>query len=72
MLDNMYVAAMQQAVAWLRAQARQVVIEASGDVTLANAAEVAQTGVDVLSLGSITHSVKAANISMRMKNPLSG
>jgi len=67
MLDNMATQAMRDAVAWLRAQERPVVIEASGDITLANAAEIAQTGADVLSLGSLTHSVKAANISMRIQ-----
>jgi len=67
MLDNMTVQDMCNAVQWLRAQPRQVIVEASGDITLQNAREIAQTGVDVLSLGAITHSVQAANISMRIK-----
>lgn len=71
MLDNMTTEDMRKAVAWLRANENgccPIIIEASGDITLENAAEIARTGVDVLSLGSITHSVKAANISMRIKN----
>jgi len=68
MLDNMTVEAMHEAVLWVRAQGN-VILEASGDITPQNAAQIAQTGVDVLSLGSLTHSVKATNISMRMKNP---
>jgi len=66
MLDNMTIEAMREAVSWLRGQPRAVIAEASGDITLANAREVAQTGVDVLSLGAVTHSVQAANISMRI------
>jgi len=66
MLDNMSTQAMREAVGLLRAMPRPVIIEASGDITLANAAEIAQTGVDVLSVGAITHSVQAANISMRI------
>jgi len=69
MLDNMSVQEMKQAAAWVRKQERQVLLEASGDITIQNAKEIAQTGVDVLSVGSLTHSAQAANISMRMKNP---
>ena len=67
MLDNMPLDAMREAVAWLHGQERPVLIEASGDITHARAREIAQTGVDVLSLGSLTHSVTALNISMRMR-----
>jgi len=67
MLDNMSLQAMREAVQWLRTQSKQVIVEASGDISLANARDIAQTGVDVLSVGSLTHSVQAANISMRIK-----
>jgi len=67
MLDNMTIEHMCEAVNWLRGQARSVLVEASGDITLANAHAIAQTGVDVLSVGAITHSVQAANLSMRIK-----
>ena len=67
MLDNMSVEEMREAVAYVRAHEKTPVpMEASGDITIENAREIALTGVDILSLGALTHSVKAANISMRM------
>ncbi len=41
-------------------------LEASGNITLENIAEVAQTGVDIISLGALTHSVRAFDISMKI------
>ena len=67
MLDNMSVGEMREAVQLVRAYEKAPVpLEASGDITIENAREIACAGVDVLSLGALTHSVKAANISMRM------
>ncbi|MCL2494401.1 MAG: carboxylating nicotinate-nucleotide diphosphorylase [Oscillospiraceae bacterium] len=67
MLDNMTVDEMREAVQYVRANEKAPVpLEASGDITLENAREIALTGVNILSLGALTHSVKAANISMRM------
>ena len=67
MLDNMGVDEMREAVTYVRAHEKyHVPLEASGDITIENAREIALTGVDILSLGALTHSVKAANISMRM------
>lgn len=39
-------------------------IEASGNITLENIEEIAKTGVDIISVGSITHSVKSLDISL--------
>ncbi len=39
--------------------------EASGNVTLDNIRAVAETGVDIISLGALTHSVQAFDISMK-------
>ena len=64
MLDNMSYDEMKTAVEYISGRA---VTEASGNVTLQNIAEVAKTGVDVISLGMLTHSVKAFDISMKMK-----
>ena len=64
MLDNMSNDEMKEAVAMIGGKA---VTEASGNVTLRNIAEIAKTGVDVISLGMITHSVKACDISMKMR-----
>jgi nicotinate-nucleotide pyrophosphorylase (carboxylating) len=42
-------------------------LEASGNITLENLRETALTGVDIISLGALTHSVKCFDISMRIK-----
>jgi nicotinate-nucleotide pyrophosphorylase (carboxylating) len=39
-------------------------LEASGDVSMARVRDIAETGVDYISVGALTHSVKAMNISM--------
>lgn len=67
MLDNMSVAMMREAVATLRAQfgEQRPRLEASGNITLDTIAAVAQTGVDRISVGSITHSVTAFDISLK-------
>lgn len=64
LLDNMSNADMRTAVE--RAHGR-VQLEASGGITLANVREVAETGVDRISIGALTHSVKALDISMRIR-----
>lgn len=61
MLDNMSLDQMRRAVALVN---RRVSLEASGNVTLENVAQVAATGVDFISTGSVTHSVKALDISL--------
>lgn len=64
MLDNMNCEQMAEAVKIIDGKATS---EASGNITLENIAEVAKTGVDIISLGALTHSVKAFDISMKMK-----
>lgn len=64
MLDNMNCEQMAEAVKIVAGRAKT---EASGNITLDNIAEVAKTGVDVISLGALTHSVKAFDISMKIK-----
>ena len=64
MLDNMTNAQMRECVEYIDGRAKT---EASGNITLDNIAEVAKTGVDIISLGALTHSVKAFDISMKMK-----
>lgn len=63
MLDNMSVQDMVEAV---RTAAGRVTIEASGNISLANVREVAETGVDLISVGALTHSAPAADISMKI------
>lgn len=69
MLDNMTPAQMTDCVKIVdevTAGKFRPVIEASGNITLDNAAEIAKTGVDLFSVGSLTHSVKAFDISLRI------
>ena len=61
MLDNMSLEQMTEAVKLIDGRAKT---EASGNITLETIAGVAQTGVDFISMGALTHSVKALDISM--------
>jgi nicotinate-nucleotide pyrophosphorylase (carboxylating) len=61
MLDNMSLEDMGKAVA---AASGRVPLEASGNVSLANVRKIAETGVDFISVGALTHSVAAADISL--------
>lgn len=62
MLDNMSCEEMKQAV---EITAHRAMLEASGNVTEENIAQIAATGVDIISLGALTHSVQCFDISMR-------
>ena len=64
MLDNMSCDEMKEAVAIAGGKA---LLEASGNVTSENIRSVAETGVDIISLGALTHSVKCFDISMKIK-----
>ena len=64
LLDNMKPAELRAAV---QRAAGKVPLEASGGITLQNVREVAETGVDRISVGALTHSVQALDISMRME-----
>lgn len=61
LLDNMSPAQMCEAVAINDGRAK---LEASGNVTLGNAREIAETGVDVISVGALTHSAPAFDVSL--------
>ena len=62
MLDNMSLEMMREAVALI---AHRALTEASGNVTVERVWAIAETGVDFISTGAITHSVKALDISMK-------
>lgn len=62
MFDNMPAGMMTEAAKFVNGRAQT---EASGDIHLETVREVALTGVDIISVGELTHTVKAANISMR-------
>jgi nicotinate-nucleotide pyrophosphorylase (carboxylating) len=61
LLDNMPTPAIAEAVRRTRGRA---VLEASGGITLERVAELARTGVDVISVGALTHSVAAADVGL--------
>ena len=61
MLDNMSLAEMSQGVELIAGRA---LVEASGGVNLERVRDIADTGVDIISVGALTHSVSAADISM--------
>jgi nicotinate-nucleotide pyrophosphorylase (carboxylating) len=61
MLDNMSLADMRSAVAVIAGRA---LVEASGGVNLETVRAIAETGVDIISVGALTHSARAMDISM--------
>lgn len=62
MLDNMSIENMKEAVSIINGKA---IIEASGNVSIDKIRSIAETGVDYISCGALTHSVKALDISMK-------
>jgi nicotinate-nucleotide pyrophosphorylase (carboxylating) len=67
MLDDFPLETLVQAVAMNRAAARPLKLEASGGVTLDTIREIAETGVDFISVGSITKHLRAVDLSMRFE-----
>ena len=63
MLDNMTSDQMREAV---KLAGGRALLEASGGISLDNVREVAETGVDYISIGALTHSAPACDISMRL------
>lgn len=63
MLDNMMPSAIRQAVMIVQGRAK---IEASGNISLENVRAIAETGVDYISVGRLTHSAPALDISMKV------
>jgi nicotinate-nucleotide pyrophosphorylase (carboxylating) len=66
LLDNMTTAAMAEAVRRVRTSGLPILTEASGNLGLDRLREVAETGVDLLSVGALTHSAVAADLSMKL------
>lgn len=65
LLDNMEPGLMREAV---KIAGGRVLLEASGGIHLDNVGEIAATGVDLISVGALTHSVKAKDISLELKS----
>ena len=66
MFDNMSLDEMTEADNLVKADSRDILTEASGGVTLERVVEIAQTGVDRISIGALTHSARALDIAMEM------
>ncbi len=66
MLDNMDIEMMKKAVGIIRQKKSGVLIEASGNMNLQNIREVAETGVNLISVGTLTHSAPAADLSLQI------
>ena len=64
LLDNMTLEQMREGV---RMCSGRALTEASGGITIETAREIADTGVDLISSGSLTHSVKALDISLEVR-----
>ncbi len=64
MLDNMSLNMMKEAVKMTK---KQAILEASGNMTLDRVVEVANCGVDIISVGALTHSYRSLDISLRFK-----
>src|SRR5438093_3032931 len=68
LLDNMTTQEIQRSLSLLEAKSlrERVLVEASGGITRENIASYAKTGVDVVSVGAITHSARAIDMSMEV------
>ena len=67
MLDNMDNATMAVAVQTIKASGKAIKTEASGNMSIPRLVEVAATGVDYISVGALTHTVKGMDISMNIQ-----
>ncbi len=67
LLDNMSPAQTREAVARVRREARSMTLESSGGITLENVRQYAETGVDYISVGALTHSARSVDLSMRIQ-----
>jgi nicotinate-nucleotide pyrophosphorylase (carboxylating) len=71
MLDNMSPAKIKKAVEWIKKhqaqpKSKKTILEASGGINLSNIKEIAKTGVDLISVGEITHSAPALDTSLEI------
>ncbi len=69
MLDNMSIERMKKAVKAIRSRSPRIKIEASGNVNLNNVRKIALTGVDFISVGALTHSAPAMDLSLILIQP---
>jgi nicotinate-nucleotide pyrophosphorylase (carboxylating) len=67
LLDNMPVEGMRKVVELAANREHRPALEASGNITLENARAIAETGVDYISMGALTHSAQALDLSMKIE-----
>jgi nicotinate-nucleotide pyrophosphorylase (carboxylating) len=67
LLDNFTTDLMKEAVDYVKTACSSVLLEASGNIGIHNVLKVAETGVDYISVGELTHSVKALDLSMTIQ-----
>ena len=67
MLDNFTIEDTQKAVELVASLGKPCQLEASGDISLTNLSQVAETGVDFISMGALTKHIKAIDLSMRFQ-----
>jgi len=72
LLDNFSPRDITEAVKRVRDQAPRTLLEVSGGVTLDRMRELAKTGVDIISIGSLTHSARAVDLSMEARPVIGG
>ena len=68
MLDNMQIDRIKKALDLIRRNNPSITIEASGNVSMKNVRRIAETGVDLISVGALTHSAPAADISLKFES----
>ena len=71
LLDNMDLETLKEAVKLARKIKKDVILEASGGVRLENVREIAATGVDLISIGRLTHSAPAVDLHLKVVSLLS-
>jgi len=67
LLDNMTPEQTRTAVEHVRSEGRKIPLEASGGITIENIRSYAEAGVDFISVGALTHSARAVDLSMRIQ-----
>lgn len=72
MLDNMEPGLMKQAVSHIKEKAAHVIVEASGNVSLQTIRTIAESGVDVISVGRLTYSFESLDISLDLNEKKEG
>lgn len=67
MLDNMNLEMIKEAVKIIKASKKDILIEVSGGINLENVNQIASLGVDIISIGALTHSAPALDLSLEIK-----